>query len=122
MTAYTLSHTNKSIILTKAFSRSAGILGSTAYNTLKQLRADYPDYTIEMRTVKRKEGKSNTSYHLTYKNMEEYIIASDGKDSKAIIEFQKMRILSKTQAGPYAYVKKWFLDNYPNAHETVADA
>lgn len=122
MASYTLSHPNKSIILTKAFSRSAGILGSTAYNTLKQLRADYPDYVIELRTIKRKEGKSNASYNLTYKNMEEYIIATAGENSEAITEFKKMRILSKTQSGPYAYVKKWFLEKYPDAHKTGANA
>lgn len=122
MSAYTLSHTSKSIILTKAFSRSAGILGSTAYNTLKQLRADYPDYVIEMRTIKRTEGKTNASYNLTYKNMEAYIIESDGEDSEALIEFKKMRILSKTQSGPYAYVKKWFLKKYPDSHKPVANA
>ena len=44
--------------------------------------------------------------------MEEYIIAREGKDSDALKEFEKVKILSQVQTGPYAYVKSWFLKKY----------
>ena len=55
--------------------------------------------------------------NLTYKNMEEYIITLEGEESENLKEFNNVLKLSKVQAGPYAYVKTWFLDNYANYSE-----
>jgi len=63
-----------------------------------------------------KAGKK-TYKNLTIPKMREYIVDWEGKDSEAVKQFDKVVALSKVQAGPYAYVKKWFLDNYTDKQE-----
>lgn len=45
------------------------------------------------------------------------IVDWEGKDSDAAKEYEKVVAISSFQAGPYAYVKKWFLDRYTDKLE-----
>ncbi len=54
--------------------------------------------------------------------MEEFIIALEGKDSESLKELEKVMKLSKVQAGPYAYVKTWFLNKYKDQFQNEEEA
>ncbi len=125
MKPYDLNHFTQSIIVTKNFAKAASTINSTEYNDLLQLRRDYPEYEVVQRKISKKSDKKNPNRNLTYKHMEEFIIALEGKDSSDLVEFEKVMKLSKVQAGPYAYVKTWFLnkykDSFQNTEETPDD-
>lgn len=105
---YEVDFINSKIVLTKKFYKAATILNTPEYTTLMQLRRDNPGFAIELREIKKKEGKKSYR-NLTYKNMEEYIITLEGEESENLKEFNNVLKLSKVQADPYAYVKTWFL-------------
>ena len=111
-----INYINNTIELTKKFAKAAGVLNSPEYNELLAIRRDYPTLPIVIREIKRKAGKK-TYKNLTIAKMREYIVDWEGKDSEAVKQFDKVDALSKVQAGPYAYVKKWFLDHYTDKLE-----
>ena len=113
-TQYEIDFINSKIILTKKFAKAASILNTPEYMTLLELRRNHPDYTFELREIRKKEGKKSYR-NLTYEHMEAYIITRDGKGSEAHKEFEQVKKLSQVQAGPYAYVKSWFLKKYEDA-------
>lgn len=117
---YEIDYINAKIILTKKFAKAAGILNTPEYATLMQLRHDNPDFTFELREIKKKEGKKSYR-NLTYDRMEEYIIVREGKDSQALKDFYQVKKLSTVQAGPYAYVKSWFLEKYKDEFKKDAE-
>lgn len=111
---YEIDFINSKIILTKKFYKAAGTLNSKEYRILVQLRRDNPTFTVELREIKKKEGKQSYR-NLTYENMRNYILICEGEDSKALKDFDHVKALSQAQAGPYAYVKTWFLKQYGDA-------
>ena len=54
--------------------------------------------------------------------MEEYIITLEGEESENLKEFNNVLKLSKVQAGPYAYVKTWFLKRYADVFKSEDEA
>ena len=108
---YHIDHINAKVILSKKFAKSASILNTPEYLTLLELRRNHPDYTFELREISKKEGKKSYR-NLTYERMEDYIINREGKDSDVHKEYVKVKMLAQVQAGPYAYVKSWFLKKY----------
>ena len=121
---YEVDFINSKIILTKKFYKAATTLNSPEYTTLMQLRRDNPGFAVELREIKKKEGKQSYR-NLTYANMRNYIITLEGEESENLKEFDKVLKLSKVQTGPYAYVKTWFLKKYGeefNAEEEVSEA
>ena len=114
-TGYEIDFVNEQIVVTKAFLKAAGTLNTPEYNDLQNARRENPGFAIVQREVTKKEGKK-AYRNLTY------------KDSPILQQFDKIRALSKVQAGPYAYVKTWFLNLYGDAfkeeeeEETAAPA
>lgn len=118
---YEVDFINSKIVLTKKFYKAATILNTPEYTALIQIRRENPDFTIELREIKKKEGKKSYR-NLTYEHMEAYIITRDGKDSEAHKEFEQVKKLSQVQAGPYAYVKTWFLKRYGDVFKSEEEA
>ena len=118
---YEVDFINSKIILTKKLYKAATTLNSPEYTTLMQLRRDNPGFAVELREIKKKEGKKSYR-NLTYKNMEEYIITLEGEESENLKEFNNVLKLSKVQAGPYAYVKTWFLKRYSDVFKSEDEA
>ena len=118
---YEVDFINSKIVLTKKFYKAATILNSPEYTTLMQLRRDNPGFAVELREIKKKEGKKSYR-NLTYDNMRNYIITLEGEKSENLAEFDKVQKLSKVQAGPYAYVKTWFLKKYGDAFKSEEEA
>lgn len=80
---YEVNHIEGTIIVSKKFLKAAGVLNSTEYNILRQLRLDNPEYKIAPRDIHKKEGKK-TYRNLNFENMEMYISETCGKDSAEI--------------------------------------
>ena len=74
---YEINHIEGKVILTKQFAKSASILNTPEYMTLLELRRNHPDYTFELREIRKKEGKKSYR-NLTYEHMEDYIITREG--------------------------------------------
>ena len=109
----------RTITISKPFAKAAGKVGTAEYDELMRAMKDHPDYAVELRSIKKKEGKKSYR-NLTYDNMREYIsnIIDDEKScAAAIAAFEKIKAISKVQAGAYAYVKNWFLNTYPDYKE-----
>ena len=116
MKHYNIDYTTKTIELTKKFAKAAGVLNSPEYKEMVLLRKDFPDFEIAVREIKRKAGKK-TYKNLTIDRMRAFIIEWEGEESEAKETFEKVVAISKVQAGPYAYVKAWFIKNYADRLE-----
>ena len=108
---YEIDFVNEQIVVSKVFLKAASTLGTPEYRELQELRQENPGFPFVQREITKKEGKK-AYRNLNYKNMREYIIAREGEKSAVLDEFDMVRALSKVQAGPYAYVKAWFLNRY----------
>ena len=116
MKNYTINHATQSSIMTKAFAKAASKYGTPEYAEIMALRRDFPMYEVKQREAK-KAMEKKTYAHLTYKRMEVYIRTMYGERSPQEETYQKVRVLSKSQSGAYAYVKKWFLASFPKYAE-----
>ena len=74
-----------------------------------------------MRTIKNKNPKS-ACRNLNYGNIRRYIVAREGVGSDVEAQFDVVIGLAKKEKGPYAYVKKWFIKQYPDADVFTAPA
>ena len=119
--SYEINFIEGKIILTKKFYKSASTLNTPEYKELMTLRNENPGFTIELREIKKKEGKQSYR-NLTYANMRNYIITLEGEESENLKEFNNVLKLSKVQAGPYAYVKTWFLKKYGDIFKSENEA
>ena len=119
MNEYKVDVVAETITLTKKFAKAAGVLGTREFNTFKQLRADYPDYTVQVREIAKKENKVSYA-NLTYDFMKTFIGMVEGEASENIGNLAKVIELSKGQPGHYAYVKTWFLERYPKYQDVLA--
>lgn len=111
MKNYEINYNENTIIATKAFLKEAGIYNSEAYNILKGLRADLPNFEIKQREI-RKNSNKKTYGKLTYQRMEEYIIFVEGNKTETLKEFETVKTMATFKASPYAYTKNWFLKKY----------
>lgn len=111
MTKYMINVTERTIVVTKAFAKEASILNSEAYNTLKTLHNDYPDFKFEQRVIKRNANK-RTYRNLNYDKMESYIRFIENGNEAALEEFENVKRMASFKSSPYSYTKKWFLDKY----------
>ncbi|HRX09572.1 MAG TPA: hypothetical protein P5559_10505 [Candidatus Limiplasma sp.] len=110
-------HAQSNITLDKAFVKKANVIGSKEYEDLVRLRRDYPKYSITVKTIKKKTDKKRHA-GLDYDSMGKYIELTHGADSPALLAFEHVQALAKTQSGQYAYVKKWFLESFPDYDKT----
>ena len=109
---YEINYIEGKIIVTKSFLKEAGVIGSTAYTELAQVRKDYPEFTIEQRQISKKQGKK-TYGSLTYKVMKEFIEVQEEENAETVLaEFERIQQLSKAHNGQYVFVKSWFLKRY----------
>lgn len=119
---YKIDFENARIIVNKKYLKEArSDIRSEAYQTIKELRTDFPTFQIVEKEIKHKEGKQ-TYGKLTYKVMRQQIELREGKDNADAVleEFDRIVELSKVHAGAYAFVKTWFLARYKDA--IVAEA
>ncbi len=109
---YEVDHEKHVIAVTKRGLKLAATIGSEAYRDLAQARHDYPEYPVVQREIA-KNSQKKTYGRLTYDEMANYITAKEGDNAKKVLEeYERIKKLSKSYPGQYAYVKKWFLRKY----------
>ena len=111
------NYEKKIIEMTKTESKAAGKVGTTEYETLKELRSENPGFRIVIKASKSRDNMKglDTNY------MERYIKAHDNSEDKAVLkEFYSLRGLDENgkkkqfaQAVPYGILKQWFLTYFP---------
>ena len=110
-----INRTTRTIEVTKSFDKAASRYGSEAYNALQQVRKDYPDFAVVVKTVR---TKADHFKGLTYDFMEKYIASHENADER-MAEFNDLRAKSEDaqafgfEALSYGEIKAWFFKNYP---------
>lgn len=110
MTNYKMDFTTNTLTITKDFERKAMNVNSVEYQTLKQLRKDFPT----LRVVKKSAPKRKSSLaRPTYDKMVKFL-SCQTNSTILLKEFAEVREYSKAQENPYLYVREWFFKNFPN--------
>lgn len=119
------NYEKKIIEMTKSESKAAGKVGTTEYETLKELRSENPTFRIVIKASKSRDNMKglDTNY------MERYIKAHDDEEHSILKEFYSLRGLDENgkkidfaPVAPYGTLKQWFLTYYPEVgkmNETV---
>lgn len=118
---FTINHVNRQIVVSKAFLTRASQLGTQEFEKVRELMEMLPKYKfVEKESIKKNPNKK-TYRNLTYDNMEKYIRANEKNSIAMLAEFQTIKAKSCIQSSPYAYVKKWFLEQYPDYNESKTE-
>jgi len=110
---YFIDHNEEKIRITKEFARKSSNPKNTEFKTLATLHTAYPTYSIKTRTVETKHKKKSHD-KLNYSNMEEFIKRVEGVGSPLHKEFKTQRILARRESAQYVFVKKWFMEKFPD--------
>lgn len=106
-----LDHMNQKIKLSKKFARKATNAESSEFGTLQSVKDKYPNYSIALGVIKKKENKE--SYRgLTYEYMERYIAVYGNENDLA--DYKELRFLSECHSVKYPVIKRWFLEKFPD--------
>ena len=107
---------NNRLVMTRAFAKLASDIRSEEYQILQKARHDYPNFSVEVRTIKRNPNKE-TYAGLTYKYMRDYISTHEAAETRKLVlnEFDEMLLISQCHSKAFRYptIKKWFLEKYP---------
>lgn len=111
----TIDFNEGTIIVNAAYAKKASNPFSKEYEQIQRVRADYPDFTVITRTIKKNSGKE--SYKgLTYDYMRAYIMSHEEGENriKAVMEFDELLLISQchSKAHRYPVIKNWFLEKY----------
>lgn len=114
---YTINFAAKEIIVTKKFNKAAGVYGSAEYVIMTGLMKDFPEFTITVREIDKKENK--VSYEgLTIYKMQAVVEFVADKESSEL--FQKQIKVYEGEKGKYATIKKLFLNSYKEAYQNLS--
>ena len=107
---------NSRLVMDRTFAKNCAIAGSAEYNLLQATRKDYPNFTVERRSIKRNANKE--CYRgLTYDYMKMYIASHESEENAEVVkaELEEMILISKCHSMGYRYptIKAWFLEKYP---------
>ena len=113
LNGYEIDFPNRTFYFGKKFMKLAQQYGTKEYNTFLGMIRDLPDFKIVVREPKKSETRMSTK-GLTREFMELHIRTMKGEGSEEYKEFKNQLAYSEGQINPYMYLRKWFLDNYPN--------
>ena len=106
---------SRTIEITKSFDKAASRFGTREYEAMQQVRKDYPDFAIVVKTVR---NKADHFKGLTYDFMEKYIASHDDAEAR-MAEFNDLRGTSDEAqafgavAHSYGEIRAWFFKTYP---------
>lgn len=110
MKNYKMDFTTSTLTITKDFDKKAMNVNSVEYQTLKQLKADFPS----LRIVRKASPKRKSSLvRPTYDKMVKFL-SCQANSAILLKEFAEVREYSKAQENPYQFVREWFFANFPN--------
>ena len=105
---YTIDWQTNTITMSKKFAEEANHYGTTAYNLLMDVRAKGFDIV-----VRKREKRRACPTRITYKQMENHLSCLNNPDER-LQQLHAVMEAGKGQKNHYEYVRKWFLENYPN--------
>ena len=112
---YEIDFTTNTLYMNYKFAEVSGEYGTPEYKLLQKIRKDLPDIKVVKRAG-RNAKTCNANKRLTYKNMQDYIMAQDNYEP-LLASFMLARIESKCAPSPYAFVRDWFVKQFPNYQE-----
>ena len=103
---------SKRIEMTKSFAHGAGQYGSDEYKALVEIRKEFPDYKLVVKTPAKKS--TPTFRGMTYENMEKYILAHE---PSLLPEFYTLTGKAEngnefTESAYYGEIKQWFITGF----------
>ena len=102
---YKIDYTTNTITVTKKFMEEAGIIGTSAFSTMKELRQ--MGMTIAVKEIApRKNNK------ITYAQMVQYISCVENS-TLYMAQFNAIREEAKSKNNPYNRVLEWFNQTFP---------
>lgn len=101
----TINYEYKKINITNTFAKRAGVVGSSEYNMLVNVRREFPDYALHVNSVSRQYNPSPYS-RLTYAYMEATIMKCDNAEKREewLEELEKRKFIRG-----FFEAKKWFI-------------
>lgn len=102
---YKIDYTTNTITVTKKFMEEAGIIGTSAFSTMKELRQMGMNITVK-ETAPRKNNK------ITYAQMVQYISCVENS-TLYMAQFNAIREEAKSKNNPYNRVLEWFNQTFP---------
>ena len=112
---YEIDFTTNTLYMNYKFAEASGEYGTPEYKLLQKIRKDLPDIKVVKRAG-RNAKTCNANKRLTYANMEEYISVQDNAD-ELMAYFVMVQKESKKENSPYAYVRNWFVKQFPDYQE-----
>lgn len=113
---YEIDFTTNTLYMNYKFAEASGEYGTPEYKLLQKIRKDLPDIKVVKRAG-RNAKTCNANKRLTYKNMQDYIMAQDDYEP-LLASFMLAKIESKCAPSPYAFVRDWFVKQFPNYQES----
>ena len=110
---YKIDYLKSTIIVSKKFLKAASVCDSKEYNTMIQLRKDFPTFTFEEKQITQKKGKQSYK-NLTFEKMREHIIVC--QDGNRLKQFDYLMEFYKTHRNRYAKIKSWYLEQYKDEY------
>ena len=112
---YEIDFTTNTLYMNFKFAEASTEYGTPEYKLLQNIRKDLPSIKIEKRAG-RNAKTCNANKRLTYKNMQDYIMGQDNYEP-LLASFMLARIESKCAKSPYAFVRDWFVKQFPDYQE-----
>ena len=109
---YKVLFDTNTVIMNYKFAAAAAKYGTTEYNLMKNIRADFPGMK-EVVVSGRVQTSAKANHRLTYDHMKQYMeVYENGKD--LIDVFETVKAASIVLANPYKYVSDWFKAQFPD--------
>lgn len=115
---YKIDYLKSTIIVSKKFLKAASVCDSKEYNTMIQLRKDFPTFTFEEKQITQKKGKQSYK-NLTFEKMREHIILC--QDGNRLKQFDYLMTFYETHRNRYAKIKSWYLEQYKDEYNADTD-
>lgn len=117
---YRIDFRTNTLFVNLKFDEASRKFGSAEYELVKAIRQDFP----AIKTIVQKGRNPKTAHcrkRLTYANMAKHMEAYENSD-ELLTAFERVKMLSKPLASPYAYVADWFnlqFKDYKNVEATM---
>ena len=112
MKPYSIKWETNTFTMTKKFAEEASKYGTEAYNLLMDVRGKGFHIVVRQNEKPRKACPTR----ITYEQMENFLSCLDYADER-LEQLHTVIAASKGQHNRYEYVRKWFLENYPDFRE-----
>lgn len=112
---YEIDFATNTLYMNYQFAKATKEYNTEEYKILKNITTDFPNINVVIKAG-RKQTTCNANKRMTYANMESYIKVQDNAD-ELMAAFVIAKEESKNKPSPYAFVRDWFVKQFPNYKE-----